>query len=44
MASELSQMCEAAQLDELATILYATHLEARRAIARLESARRGSAA
>lgn len=36
MASELSQMCEAAQLDALATLLYAAHLEARRALARLQ--------
>ncbi len=38
MATELSQMCEAAQLDALATILYAAHLEARRVRARLDRA------
>ena len=36
MASELSQMSEGAHLDALATILYAAHLEARRAIGRLD--------
>jgi hypothetical protein len=36
MASELSQMCEAARLNALATLLYAAHLEARRTLGRLD--------
>jgi hypothetical protein len=31
MAGELSEMCEGARLDTLATLLYAARLEARRA-------------
>lgn len=34
IASELTTLCEAARLDGLATILYAAHLEARRALER----------
>jgi hypothetical protein len=34
MASELSEMSEAAELDGLATILYAAHLEAKRVASR----------
>lgn len=40
MAGELSEMCEAARLDALATILYAARLEARRTASRLENPRR----
>jgi hypothetical protein len=37
MAGELSEMCEGARLDALATILFAVRLEARRAAYRLDA-------
>lgn len=39
MTGELSEMCEGARLDALATILYAARLEARRALGRLDASR-----
>ncbi|MES1204074.1 MAG: hypothetical protein ABUS57_21765 [Pseudomonadota bacterium] len=39
MAGELSEMCEGARLDALATILFAARLEARRAVHRLDAPR-----